>query len=356
MVKILSHLQYDVINLGEKDLQLGPRRLIALRQKFSAPFLSANVFDRVREKPLVAPFRIKKFSGLNVGIFGLIDEKLAPRLVDSLRIESADSAARRIVAQLRNRCDLIILLSHLNYNRSLNLAREVDGIDVIISGHAAFREKAVRKIRETLVIQIRHFGQSVGDLLLHLKDRKISYFEDFTRTLDASVAPDSTIQALVQLCEHRKGMQTVSTRSPKKSVRTIGYYIQAKRCRTCHAKIYHQWQQTAHARAFGRLSGKQREDRNCLSCHTTGFEISNGFRNLNTNPGLANVQCETCHGPRFQHVRNFEAIDSQKNARITANPDTKTTVNPEICRECHTRERDPNFDLQKSLNIVAHRE
>jgi len=328
----------------------GPTQLRAFSEKFQLPLVSANIFDRFH-KYFCAPYLIKKFPGLRVGISGVIDENLAAGWSDSFRVEPAEIAAKRIVAELRPQCDLIILLSHLNYERSVKLAQTVKDIDLIISGHAAFREKPVRLIGATRIVQTRQFGQYTGDLLLHLNQKKVIHHEEFNQPLDESVPEDSLTCVLVEACERRY----LPTSPVQHNLRQApGYFVQAEKCKKCHAKIYDQWQDTRHAQAFTRLVGTQRDDRACLPCHTTGFEISNGFRNLRTNPDLANVQCEACHGPRFQHVRYFEAIYPDR--KVPENPDLKSTVSPAICRDCHNHSRDPDFDLTHCLKKIAHTE
>lgn len=61
--------------------------------------------------------------------------------------------------------------------------------------------------------------------------------------------------------------------------------IGAHRCRGCHERAYQTWQNSAHAKAYSRLSEQDRKNPTCLSCHTTAKV-----------PHLQGVQCESCHG------------------------------------------------------------
>jgi hypothetical protein len=46
----------------------------------------------------------------------------------------------------------------------------------------------------------------------------------------------------------------------------------------------------------------------CLKCHVTGFEKENGFWDIETSRDMAGIQCEQCHGPLAQHVKEENSL------------------------------------------------
>jgi len=120
-------------------------------------------------------------------------------------------------------------------------------------------------------------------------------------------------------------------------------YIGESRCKTCHnvaeTGLFHSdWAATPHARAIFVLSEQERADPLCLSCHTTGYGKPGGFVSMAETPKLANVQCESCHGPGAEHLAS--ARRNLRNPSAAVPPPGKP--NELNCRGCHN-ERSPTW-------------
>jgi hypothetical protein len=75
-------------------------------------------------------------------------------------------------------------------------------------------------------------------------------------------------------------------------------------CKNCHQDIYPRWNKTKHAKAFDSLTPNNTydkkdhtKDKDCLPCHTTGYNNPNHKRLFIVEEMYNNVQCEACHGP-----------------------------------------------------------
>jgi hypothetical protein len=116
----------------------------------------------------------------------------------------------------------------------------------------------------------------------------------------------------------------------------------ADACAECHEYLVTEWKATRHARAFDTLKKKSRETLPaCQKCHVTGFDKTGGFVDQELTPGLAGVQCEACHGAATTHAANHE------NRKYLV-----TKPSESLCRECHTKVKDPKFNYQNKIRLV----
>ena len=94
--------------------------------------------------------------------------------------------------------------------------------------------------------------------------------------------------------------------------------------------------------AHPRAQGPRQGSRDCLRCHSTGFDRPGGTRNLATAATFfGDVGCESCHGPSSAHVRSQNKTG------------TKRMVPEQVCLECHTKEQSLEpFDYVKAIKEV----
>lgn len=146
-LKLMSQMGYDVVTLGNHDFDLGVNGL--LNALPHAKYQLVNVNYQIKNsdlKQLVKPYVIKNVKDVKVGIFGLgidLNGLLAPNQFEGILYQNPIPLAQEITDELRklHKCQLVICLSHLGFQYQTNkisdqtLAKEVNGIDVIIGGH-----------------------------------------------------------------------------------------------------------------------------------------------------------------------------------------------------------------------------
>ncbi len=163
---------YDAINVGNSDLALGKDFLLDQQKNYQIPFLSANIVDKEKGKPVFTTHLTKKVGGLTVGIFGLISDKAALKAggkeIPDLAVKNHTETAQEMVKKLRKKCDLLVCLSYLGIKADEQLAQEVKGIDIIVSGNGRGLLKQPKKVNSTLILQASQRGKYVGKLDLHL--------------------------------------------------------------------------------------------------------------------------------------------------------------------------------------------
>ena len=125
------------MNVGDADLMQG---LSFLRSEASRglPLISANLIDPVRKSPLFAPYTIKKVGKIRIALFGLMspgNNRATPQPQENtFLVGDPAKAAREIVAKLRQKADIIILLSNLDVQSERQVIKSVPGIHFVLGG------------------------------------------------------------------------------------------------------------------------------------------------------------------------------------------------------------------------------
>ena len=123
----------------------------------------------------------------------------------------------------------------------------------------------------------------------------------------------------------------------------LGYFdVDAKQtsCGNCHANTQQQWVATAHAGAWDALPASGKTNPACVGCHTVS-ELGNpattaGGYNAVRDASYHDVQCESCHGPGFDHA-SVPDLGDKPIARVAVFADDTSGT----CGDCHTGEHHP---------------
>ncbi|WP_276498012.1 bifunctional metallophosphatase/5'-nucleotidase [Pontibacter litorisediminis] len=179
--KLMSQMKYDAATLGNHDFDNGLEGLEKMLPYAEFPFLSANYdFSKTILKNQFAPYKIFEKQGIKIGVFGLGIELAGlvsqNNYRDTVYLDPV-ATAREMVQELQQnqQCNLVVCLSHLGYKYEdgkiddVTLARQVEGIDLILGGHTHTFLDHPAVIRhasghETLVNQVGWSGIFLGRL------------------------------------------------------------------------------------------------------------------------------------------------------------------------------------------------
>ena len=184
MVDLLNIAKLDAMTIGNHDFNYGVPRLIELGKMAKFDVLAANVVYRSNDKALFPPYKIYNLpDGLKVGVIGLATPetqyKASPILVNGINFLNPVEIAKDIVKKIRPQCDVLIALTHLGVLESsefnsLNLAKEVDGIDLIVDGHSHTVLPNGITIGDTLIVQTGNHAYNLGKTTIELDGKKIT--------------------------------------------------------------------------------------------------------------------------------------------------------------------------------------
>jgi 5'-nucleotidase/UDP-sugar diphosphatase len=187
----MKYIGYDAMAVGNHEFD--NKFEVLLKQKAWAgfPFLAANIFWKNTNHRVFDPlYIVREFNGVKVGVFGLttVDTPFKASSDDAKKkfefrsiIESAKIAVKELKA--KENVDIIIAVTHIGHygsatsNGDIDLAKAVDGIDVIVGGHSQEIINA-EEHNNTLIIQAEEWGKYVGVLDLYIdKSKKRADFE-----------------------------------------------------------------------------------------------------------------------------------------------------------------------------------
>jgi 5'-nucleotidase len=198
--RVMSAIGYDVVTLGNHEFDSGLDALARALNFATFDIVSANYdFRETILRDRIKPYVVKEVGGVKIGIFGL-GIALDGLVVESNRrgVLSLDPlpTARAMVRTLKFKEEavLVVCLSHLGYYPrkespspgpareafgDLELAEQVEGIDVIIGGHThTFMQEPVVVRRPTggttLIFQVGFGGIILGRLDLFVRERQIA--------------------------------------------------------------------------------------------------------------------------------------------------------------------------------------
>ena len=323
IVQALGMLDYDLVDLSEKDIEIG--NSLGLLEDISSVF---NIISPYRPVDVNVPAKFikrlplkDKTVAVTVGAFdvnsGPIEQirELFSELSDSGPAEP-EFNGYRINILILNHCDSDIIDS---------IAATVPLVDCLVCPGESDEPMIIGDLnKRPLVFSVGRFGRYVCKLQiepakaedkLKLSFQAIPVTEDLEQQ-DSLVRLYKDYQQLVK-------QSNLLERYPRFTLPDKLAYAGSESCQFCHQYEYVVWKDTVHANAYATLEqvGSQ-FDPECVLCHVIGMEYESGFISEDKTGYLKDVGCENCHGPCSEHNRT---------------PYTAKTTKPKsACLDCHT--------------------
>ncbi|MDT3443358.1 MULTISPECIES: bifunctional UDP-sugar hydrolase/5'-nucleotidase [unclassified Pseudofrankia] len=232
-ISLFNKLGVDISSVGNHEFDEGKAELLRLQNGGCNPadgcqlgefkgaefqYLAANVLDEKTNKPILAPWAIKNFQGVNVGFIGMTLEG-TPGIVTAdgvkgLKFTDEVATANAAVKELHKRgVHTIVVLLHQGGSQAssgtydgctglsgpiVDIANGLDrDIDVVVSGHTHQAYNCV--VGGKLVTQAASFGRILTDIRLTIdkKSGDVTTASAHNQIVTRDVTPDPGVQALV---------------------------------------------------------------------------------------------------------------------------------------------------------------
>lgn len=199
VIELMNAMKFDAMVLGNHEFDFGQEELKKKITEAKFPVLGANVEGMGPLKQYV----LKEMGGTRVAIIGVVTEytpeSTHARNVAGLKFSPPADTLRGYMRELKDRVDIIVVLSHCGYSEDRLLADQVRGIDVIVGGHSHTKlEKPVR-VNGTIIVQAWEHGKALGVLDLTVRDGKIvEYAGHLEEIMPVADLEDKTVGKIVE--------------------------------------------------------------------------------------------------------------------------------------------------------------
>ena len=134
MIEAWNVAGLDYATFGNHEFDFGPDVLLERIKESRFKWLAANVIDKRTGKPFggVAPFVIREFAGVKIGIFGLVlpETKTTSRPGPDVEFLDPCETARKVISELHDQgAKVVVALTHLSMREDKEVARCSD-VDV----------------------------------------------------------------------------------------------------------------------------------------------------------------------------------------------------------------------------------
>ncbi|MHC4455892.1 MAG: multiheme c-type cytochrome [Planctomycetota bacterium] len=324
IVQALSLLNYDLVNLTEKDIEIAEN--LGVLDTPIVGFISAHDEDGERISAKFSSQYLLKGKPVLVSVASFDTESAPIEKIGELFVPRCNLKTVNIL--ILNRCDAGVIDS----------VTKTGVVDCLVCPSEADEPGIIGDPNEgPLVVSVGRYGKYVGKLEIKLCESidklKLS-FSSMPVTEDLSQK-----ESLVEL--YKIYQQIVKDANlleihPRFSLPDGIEYVGSKSCESCHEYEYEKWSGQAHADAYATLErvGSQ-FDPECVVCHVIGMDYESGFISEQESDYLKDVGCESCHGPGSEHIRTLGVAE---------------TVEPWLdCGDCHTPEHSTDYAGNEEL-------
>ncbi len=224
-LRLMKEMGYDLVGIGNHEFDFGTQEMAKIISKSAGEpipglILSNISFDSTKTEDdsleasftsgVIKPYRTLLRNGLKIGVFALIgvnSASVAP-YVKPAKFTDRILAAKYFTRVLKDeeKVDLVICLSHSGLvfdpkkgwqGEDVELAQQVPGIDVIISGHTHTSLAKPIIINNIPIVQAGSFGRYVGKLEIEKTIDGVKVLSGELIPVDDQIPGDPVIQRLI---------------------------------------------------------------------------------------------------------------------------------------------------------------
>ncbi len=324
-----ANVGVKAINLTKSEVNLG-RGLLSSLYRLSKGALISGSFEQGSE------IEFKKSVESDFFVMTGIDSRSA-QIAGQLSLTEIpqDSAVQSLIDESKQVGKPSILLVAGDVQLAQTLATRFPELDVIVFRASSPLRPNPTKIGKTLLVSPGEHNKDLVSLSWDGEQfsdyRVISLGPEFDNEKDVSRFYDNYLTRVEQ-----EGLLMEMPRVDSEP------FAGTEKCVSCHTQEGEVWCKSEHAHALKSLEDDHHgKDPDCVKCHVVGLDSKLGYMDRSKTPQLANVGCESCHGPGQNHSQNPEKSPLQKTGE-------------QACAKCHVKEHSPKFEFNSYWEKIQH--
>ncbi len=322
IIQALQLLDYDMVNLGEQDIEIGSN--LGMLEGIESTF---NMISPHGTSEINIPAKFtKKFSLKGRTVLATV----AAFNPESTPIEQIGELFEKPAGMPTLN---ILILSNSDPGTIGSIAKTAPFVDCVVCPSESDEPAVIgNPNRRPLAFTVGRFGRYVCGLKVtapaKVGQRLRLAFKEFPIAED--LPKDDSLVRLYEDYQQIVKDRNLLDKHPRFALPDDLEYYGSESCKPCHEYEYTAWNSKAHARAFSTLEQVNSQyDPECVVCHVIGMDYESGFISQQQTGHLINVGCENCHGPGSEH---------NLSAGMTELTEPRST-----CIDCHTPEHSGDY-------------
>ncbi len=219
-LQLMKQIGIDITTLGNHEFDLGPDGLARILDsaynaggipeivysniEFDLDAAGDDSLQKVFEQRQIPPYIVKDINGVKVGFYGMMGKdavEVSP-FAKPLTFKDTIATSKQMVQVLRqqHKVDLVVFISHSGIwqDKSISedeiVAQQVDGIDVIVSGHTSRELPQPLNVNDTLIVHAGAYGKFVGVMDLQFSNGQLTLENYHLQAIDDAIMGDAEVQ------------------------------------------------------------------------------------------------------------------------------------------------------------------
>ncbi|MBX7055103.1 MAG: bifunctional metallophosphatase/5'-nucleotidase [Pyrinomonadaceae bacterium] len=214
IIDAMNYLGLDAACVGNHEFDHGWQNAREQFKRAKFPILNGNIFEKGTNKlHWNNPYIIKEVNGIRIGVIGMhgkfaFYDTTSDEMIQGVEARDEEVYLRKYIQELKDKADIIVLLIHegipgrqsttgakdvaRNLQRDIELAKNVPGIDIIVTGHAHQGTPVPLVSNGTIIVSTDAYTIELGKLEISYDKRsdKVTSFKNTLNYLYDDEVPD----------------------------------------------------------------------------------------------------------------------------------------------------------------------